>query len=373
MKTRILILVLLFGFRCILGWLSLSTFVVGEKIRVVGYPNKTYQDTTKCIITIGRFSFLTEDICAKFDDNKLAAVGNVDKKVIDGIGGKLWLTNAKIETNEKNQNLNKSNTQNGVFLSNFRESLVDVYRKYVPEPEAGLVAGIVLGYKNDIGQELYQQMINSGSIHIAVASGYNILLVGGLILSVCFYFVRRREAIWIALVSMALYAGLAGGEPPVIRALWMATLMYVGQILGRANQGWWSLTLSAWAMLMFEPTLLSSVSFQLSVGASFGLIVVEPYLVKQFSMISGRGPVELMKNTGVTTTLSTMFITVPIIWWHFGRMSLFGIFSNILILPFVPPLMFFGALMLALPSLFSIPVYALAHWIVLVIRFFGSS
>ncbi|KKT29982.1 MAG: ComEC/Rec2-related protein [Candidatus Collierbacteria bacterium GW2011_GWC2_44_18] len=373
MKKRILILLLLLGLRCILGWLSIIIFEPGEKIRITGYPNTLYQDGSKCIIRMSQFIFFSEDICAKYRDNRIEVIGNIDKRVIDSFGGKLWLVNAKIEIKERSQELKKSRTQDGGFVSNFRDKLVSIYKKSVPEPEAGLIAGIVLGYKKDIGQELYQQMIKSGSVHIAVASGYNILLVGSVVLSLSFWFVRRSVAIWIALIVMIFYAALAGGDPPVIRAVWMAGMMYVGQILGRGNQGWWTLTLSAWAMLMFDPGLLSSASFQLSVGASFGLIVVEPYLAERWLSLSGEGLTRLMKNLGVTTTLSTMFVTMPIIWWHFGRMSLFGILSNILILPFVPPLMIFGVGMLVFPWIFSMPTYALAHWMVLIIRFFGSS
>jgi predicted membrane metal-binding protein len=57
-----------------------------------------------------------------------------------------------------------------------------------------LVAGILLGYKKDIGHIFYEQMINSGTVHIAVASGYNIMLVGGTILSVCFWIMNRKKA-----------------------------------------------------------------------------------------------------------------------------------------------------------------------------------
>ncbi|EKD53345.1 MAG: hypothetical protein ACD_61C00065G0005, partial [uncultured bacterium] len=209
MKTRFPILVFLLIFRCILGWATTLDFPSGQEIRVTGYPDNMYQDISKCIIKIDRFLFSSEEICAKYRDTEIRATGTLDKPLIDSFVGNLWLTSAEIEIDEKTQKLKNSKTQNGDMLNNFRESLVSVYKKYVPEPEAGLVSGVVLGYKKDIGQELYRQMIKSGSIHIAVASGYNILLVGGVVLSLSFWFVRRSVAVWIALVAMILYGLLA--------------------------------------------------------------------------------------------------------------------------------------------------------------------
>ncbi len=52
-------------------------------------------------------------------------------------------------------------------------------------------------------------------------------------------------------------------------------------------------------------------------------------------------------------------------------MSLIGILSNILILPLVPILMITGAAMQVLPGVFSYPTYAVARWMIEVIRFFG--
>jgi len=372
MRKRGILLIFLLLLRFILGWIFVLPFKPGENVRITGYAINTYQDISKCIIKIDKFKFFTDDICAKFLNQQIRVIGKIDKTVIDTISGSLWLNNAEIEDFEKTQKIENSSTKTREALDNFRMFLVYRFKKYVPEPEAGLVSGIVLGYKKDIGREFYQQMIDSGTIHIAVASGYNVLLVGGVVLSLCFYFCRRKLAIWIALGFIIFYAVLAGAEAPVVRAVWMAGLMYLGQVLGRGSISGWILTLTAWVMLMIEPALIVSTSFQLSVAASFGLIVLEPWLSKKISSKAGGGLIEFVGRVGLLTTLSTMVATMPVLWWHFGRTNFMGIFSNVLILPLVPPLMIFGAGMIVLPWVFSWPVYALAHWIVVVIRFFGT-
>jgi competence protein ComEC len=124
-------------------------------------------------------------------------------------------------------------------------------------------------------------------------------------------------------------------------------------------------------MILIEPLLLVDASFQLSMAASIGLMVVEPTMVK-FLSLGHEKLTEILSGTGLLTSISTMILTGPIIWWHFGRMSLIGIVSNVLILPLVPILMITGILMQVLPWVFAWPTYVVAHWMVVVIRFFGS-
>jgi competence protein ComEC len=339
--------------------------VLGEVIYV-------YQKTPDCIIVINNILINTGKICAAQRGTIIRAFGRFDRTVIDSFEGRLWLSTKQIDiVGEKSVSKDIGELFNE-RLNNFRSTLVSIYLKHVPEPEAGLVAGVVLGYKKDIGPDFYEQMVNSGSIHIAVASGYNILLVGGVILTLMFWFMKRNLAIWVAMFAMAFYAVLAGSEPPVIRAVWMAGLMYLGLAAGRGAVTYWILILTAWVMLIIEPSLVVSASFQLSIAASFGLMVVEPWMSKYIEVKWGNVLTGFVGSLGVTSSVSTMIVTMPIIWWHFSRMSPIGILSNSLILPFVPPLMIFGVGMLVFPAVFWVPTYALAHWVVGVIRFFGS-
>ncbi len=372
MKTRVLILILAFIFRCVLGWLTTLGFKDGEKIRVTGDINNIYHKDSKCVIKISRFLILSENICAFSDHSRVRVIGNIDRQVIDSFNGNLWLSDAKIDVLEEVEDAERAKTVKYSWLENFRSYLVSRFKNFVPEPEAGLVSGVVLGYKKDIGQDFYEEMIKSGTIHIAVASGYNILLVGGSVLSVSFYFLRRKWATVVAISVMVFYATLSGGEAPVMRALWMAGLLFLGKVIGRSSQTAWILILTVWVMLIIDPTMVGSVSFQLSVMASVGLMMVEPRLTKYMQIKAGSGFSNFLGGLGITTTLSTMLTTMPVLWWHFDRVSLIGILSNTLILPLIPIMMIFGAGMLLLPSMFFLPVYALAHWVVLVIRFFGS-
>jgi competence protein ComEC len=303
--------------------------------------------------------------------SKVEVVGRVSGGVIDRFLGRLWLANATLAVLTDKPTTSISESEFLKSLLSVRENLVSKYRRSLPEPESGLVAGIVFGYKKDIGQEMYQLMVKSGTIHIAVASGYNIMLVGGTVLSICFWIMKRKWASMVAILAMIFYAVEAGAEPPVLRAVVMAGAVFGAAMIGRRAIGWWILLVTGWIMILIEPLLLVSVSFQLSMAASAGLMIVEPWISRKLNK-SHEKLVEVLGGSGILTSLATMMTTAPIIWWQFGRMSPIGIVSNILILPLVPPLMIFGAAMQVLPEVFSWPTYVIAHWMVEVIRFFGQ-
>lgn len=371
MKYRVLFLFIILVLRFSLGFVESSKFDNYSHIRLTGNIDNIYQNSTKCIVVVGRYWIDYRSKCSFSRHARVRVIGIVRRGVIDRFLGRLWLDRAELSVLTDDVNMVKSESDFYRYFDSFRENIVSVYRRNLTEPESGLVAGIVLGYKKDIGQEMYQLMVKSGTVHIAVASGYNIMLVGGTVLSLCFWMMKRRRASMIAIVAMLFYALEAGGEPPVIRAVIMAGVVFWGANVGRKALSWWVLLVTAWLMVLIEPLLLINVSFQLSMAASVGLMVIEPAVSKWLSK-SHENLAEVLGGSGILTSLSTMVITAPIIWFHFGRMSWIGVLSNILILPLVPILMITGVLMQVLPQVFSWPTYVIAHWMVGVIRFFGS-
>lgn len=371
MRLRFFLLLVLLFFRFSLGWLETSGFKTNQRVSITGNIYNIYLKDTECIISLGRFWINLRTACSFSRNTKVEVIGNISGGVIDKFLGRLWLDNAELSILDSKNELVLPVGQFSSMFGSIREKIVDIYRRSLPEPESSLVAGIILGYKNDIGRDFYELMVKSGTIHIAVASGYNIMLVGGTVLSLCFWILKRKWASIVAVLAMIIYAIEAGGEPPVIRAVIMAMVVFWAAVVGRKALSWWILLVTGWLMILFEPLLLVNVSFQLSMAASAGLMMVEPAINRWVSK-SHEKMAEILGGSGVLTSVSTMLTTAPLIWWHFGRMSWIGIVSNILILPFIPALMITGALMQVLPEVFSWPTYAVAHWMVGVIRFFGS-
>lgn len=365
-----------------LFWLWFVTFVIGLIFLVfmsnkgyVGFAGKViteYQKGNKCISEIDWFVATTDGKCRFFIGKKVMVFGTTKWNLITALRGKMDLVSATIylidESNQKKFDVGFVEKS----LSVFADYCTDLYSKFLPHNESALLSGIVFGKKTDIGYGFYSQMVKSGTVHIAVASGFNLMLLGGFILYPLFYLWGRKWATFVAICFLFLYAVITGFDPPMIRAWLMISLLFVGLACGRKQEGWWTLLVSIWIILVWDTTMLWNVSFQLSVMASIGLIVVAPLVIKFASDMGYEKEVRFLERVGFLSTAAAMALTTPVIWYHFGRVSFLGLFSNLLVLPLVPPVMVLGLLMIVLPSVFYLPAYALLHTLVVLIEFFGT-
>jgi competence protein ComEC len=212
------------------------------------------------------------------------------------------------------------------WLIRFRQAIQTVYNRILPEPEASLMAGIVLGVKTSLPQEFYMALQKTGTMHIVVASGFNVTIIMGSLIAWLAGPLRRRWAVLAGIILVWLYALMAGFGPAIVRAAIMGSAAYLGQLLGRQSVAWRLLLLSAMVMLLVSPLLIFDIGFQLSFLATSGLILISPYL-----------PAWLPQGT--RETLSAQIMVWPILLVNFGQVSLIGILVNSVIVLLVPYVM----------------------------------
>ncbi len=368
MKKRCAILVFIIILRIGFNIIEVGKWEMGRTVKVTGNVDKIQQSKSDCTMTIGKVWVIESGYCGHKEGEKVRVTGKVGGQLTDRLLGRIWLESPQLSTLKTAEN-------KPALVDKWRENLVEIYTRLLPEPEASLVAGVVLGWKGSLSKSFNQELINSGTIHIVVASGYNVMVVASFGMGVFLYLVKRRWATMLSILLMVMYGILAGGEAPVVRAVIMGGLVFIGQVAGRGTGSGWMLFLAASVMLIFEPLLVESLSFQLTMAASFGLMVVSP-VIERWLMNQER--LGIVLRTELVPTFSTMLMTAPLIWWNFGRVSFIGLISNLLVLPLVPMVMLSGSVMLVL-GLIWLPlgylvmpvVYALAHMVVLLIKLFG--
>jgi competence protein ComEC len=114
-----------------------------------------------------------------------------------------------------------------------RDSLIYVVNQSLPGTEAGLLNGMLWGDKTGFSKDFYNQLKNSGLVHLVVVSGSNIILVfKGLVESLA-KLIGRKKAIGLGFVIVMGYLEIVGWEVPVVRAMILVSVMYWAQILGR--------------------------------------------------------------------------------------------------------------------------------------------
>nr|MBC7245493.1 DNA internalization-related competence protein ComEC/Rec2 [Chloroflexota bacterium] len=243
-----------------------------------------------------------------------------------------------------------------------------VIASILPEPEASLLIGILLGSDEGIPRSLLDKFQATGTAHIIAISGFNIAIISAALVKVFTRMLPRYVALFIAVGAIALYAVLVGADPPVVRAAIMGGLAALALIVGRPSHALTSLFAAAWLMTAWQPFLLWDVAFQLSFAATLGLIVYAEKLQRglenalcRFVPVETAQQVTRLLNDTLLVTLAAMITTLPLLMYHFQQFSPLSLIANLLILPVQPAIMYLGSTA-AIAGLLSLPMGRWLGW-----------
>jgi competence protein ComEC len=225
-------------------------------------------------------------------------------------------------------------------IEELRRAAGDALTVTLPEPEAGLAAGILIGLRDRVDRDVAAAFTTAGVSHVVAISGWNIAIVAGAIAAVAGRIGRRRRAI-VTVVAIALYVAFAGASPSVLRAGVMAGVVLLARETGRAGYAAAALGWAAAVLVVLDPAIVGDVGFQLSSIATAGLIVWATPLTERLARVGGgRMPRWLAESLGIS--LAAQAATLPIVLASFGRLALIAPVVNLLIVPLVAPAMAAG-------------------------------
>jgi competence protein ComEC len=237
----------------------------------------------------------------------------------------------------------------------------------LPEPEAGLASGILIGLRERVSRAVSDDFTTTGLTHVVAISGWNIALVAGIataLLRATGLTRRPRSAIVIA--AIVGYTILSGAEASVIRAAVMGGIVLIAREGGRSSGAVAALGLACWGLLLVEPRMIDDIGLQLSLVATAGLLALggpAEAVVRRIGR--GRAPRWLAETLGVS--LAAQLATLPLILLHFGRLSLISPLANLLVAPIVPLAMLGAAIGVVAGPLLVTPVVGLVLAPVLVL------
>ena len=234
-------------------------------------------------------------------------------------------------------------------LYGLRSRCSALLNRVLPEPAASLANGMLLGIEGGIPPEVDEAFKATGTTHVIVISGSNIALLTGVLMALLGLLIGKRRAAWPTAIAVVLYVLLVGADPSALRAGVMGVLFVFAIVLGRASTAYVSLCFAALIMTLINPLTLWDVGFQLSFAATLGLILFTPSIQTRFErFFTPRLPQEHAHwilgflSTGLIVTLAAQILTLPLIVFYFGRLSVVGLLANLLILPAQPPIMVGG-------------------------------
>lgn len=261
------------------------------------------------------------------------------------------------------------------LTSNSLMAYADVFRKTVNsklknagfKPEAlGIINALLLGQRQDIDQDIYNNYVNAGTIHILAVSGLHVGIVF-LILSFLFkpiellkYGKHYLKPALIVLVLWA-FAFIAGLSPSVTRAVTMFSIIAIAQHLKRPTNIYNTITISAFVILICKPIFLFDVGFQMSYLAVFAIVSIQPLLYKlwQPKYYIVDKPWQIF-----TVTLAAQLGVAPISLFYFHQFPGLFFVSNLVIIPFLALILGFGLLIITLALLNILP-----HFLVMAFSF----
>jgi len=240
------------------------------------------------------------------------------------------------------------------FPARLRHRLLQTLDTCFPQDAAAFAKALLLGDRSGIDYETNTAFKLSGISHVIAVSGLHVTILFTLLNILCFK--RRCLVALLGIPSLVLFAAAAGFSPSITRACIMQCLMIVAMVLNREYDGPTELAFSCLMMLLVNPLVITSVSFQLSVGCMSGIFLfsrpINAYLTDRF----------IGKNTrflklkrwvvgSVSVTLSAMTVTTPLVAFYFGAVSLIGVLTNLLTL-WIISFIFYGIIAACICSSF---------------------
>lgn len=232
----------------------------------------------------------------------------------------------------------------------------------LPEETAQVVCALLLGDKTELDRELKNLYKRNGILHILSISSLHITIIG-----MSLYRFLRRLKLPIVPAALAggcillFYGCMAGFSVSACRAIGMYLLRMLAEILGRTYDMLTALGILAAAMVLYNPFYLQNAGFLLSFSAVLGIGVIQPALAEEEGKATPRYFGEpgwglwLRKRArtlkaSMSASLSITLMTLPVQLWFYYEVPTCSLLINLLVLPFMKPLLVCGFLCL-LPGL----------------------
>jgi competence protein ComEC len=216
-----------------------------------------------------------------------------------------------------------------------RQNLIHRLQSMIHKPDSySVAAGLVFGYRNEIDKELQETFARIGAAHILAISGSHFaILFGTLYFILSFGGNSRKAKITKQVLLIPLmwgFAFLTGLSPSVIRAALMLMLWGIGEAMGVRSLTLNTVFAAAFLMLIFQPLFLFDVGFQLSFAAVIAIILINPYLVKQYK---SRNPLIQYVWELSCVSVSAQLGVLPLSLYYFRQFPVLFLLTNLLLIP----------------------------------------
>ena len=226
-----------------------------------------------------------------------------------------------------------------------RNRIIGTIEKSLPPQQAGLLNGMLIGYRGGLDKTVQGAFSDAGLTHIMAVSGANVAFI---VMPLLFVFkrlgMRQRMANSIVIAVLVIFVYVTGFSPSVLRAVIMAVTVLVGQILRRDSDIFTGISLAAILLLLYNPNTLFDIGFQLSFGATLSLVLFNKGIKAKIDRLH----LPNFISDVLSATLAAQIGVLPITVYYFNKISLISLLTNILVVPITEIITILGFAMAAL-------------------------
>ncbi|HEY5549605.1 MAG TPA: ComEC/Rec2 family competence protein [Candidatus Saccharimonadales bacterium] len=253
------------------------------------------------------------------------------------ISGKLYPTRGSNQARISYAQLKRVGADTN-WINNFTRRFAAGLHSALPEPNASFGLGILIGQRNTLPQELTNQLIMVGLVHIVAVSGYNLTIlvraVGRLRLG------SKYQRLIASLLLVTVFILITGFAASIVRAAIISVLSLWAWYYGRKIRPVLLIAFAAALTGLVNPFYVwGDMGWYLSFLAFFGVLMIAPMVAQR---LFRREPKLL--GMVMLETLAAELMTLPLIMMSFNQLSLVGLVANALVVPLIPFAMLFAAI-----------------------------
>ena len=266
----------------------------------------------------------------------------------------------EVEVLKENTNSFVFTISNNVFLK-----IKEIVQSNLPTEKANLLLGILLGYKQELSEELQNVFKESNISHVLAVSGLHVSYIILVITNILEKVQGKRNSKFVVIIFIIVYIFITNFSPSVVRAGMMGIIAIVSKLTYNKNDIWTSISISLLIILIYNPYLITSAGVILSYGGTIGIILFNKNISLFLSQILNKFEsykyqtkviiikiIDYIKET-ISVSFAAQIFIAPIMLIIFNTVSVSFFITNFFVSLIIGPIIMFGFLFIISDLLFS--------------------
>jgi len=245
------------------------------------------------------------------------------------------------------------------FSLTLRNKLLNILSaNHIKGNEFSVGAALLLGYEDQLDQDIISSYANTGALHVLSVSGLHVAIVYVFFNWLLFFLDKMKYGAIIKTILLLaflwLYTLITGLSPSVLRATTMLSFIVIAKASNRYTNIYNTLAASIFLLLLIDPFLIMNVGFQLSYLAVIGIVYIQPKIYDWFYVQNW-----LLDKTWMLTSVSiaAQIATFPLALFYFHQFPNYFLVSNFIVIPLSTLVIYLGIALFVLAKVSMVALY----------------